>query len=90
VRFLGWIAKLLVFVAFLSFALQNSELVRVRFLPGHDWYAPMSLVVLFFFALGALLGAIAALGRRHRQRREVAALKEDLGRSGDRPPSAAS
>jgi lipopolysaccharide assembly protein A len=82
-RALGWIARLLLFLLLLGFALKNTAPVEVRFFLGHHWQAPLSLVLLLFFVAGAVLGVGAALSLAYRQRRELQALRRR-----DRAPAA--
>jgi uncharacterized integral membrane protein len=74
-RVLSWIAKGVVFLALAGFALKNSEIVTLRYFLGQEWRAPLSLVLLLFFAAGAVLGVLAALSVAYRQRRELNALR---------------
>jgi uncharacterized integral membrane protein len=70
-RYLSWIAKLLLFLLLLGFALKNTEPVALRYFLGQEWRAPLSLVLLLFFGAGAVLGVAAALGVAWRLRREL-------------------
>jgi uncharacterized integral membrane protein len=74
-RFLVWVAKGALFLALAGFALKNSEIVTLRYFLGQEWRAPLSLVLLLFFAAGAVLGVLAALSVAYRQRRELNALR---------------
>ena len=75
-RFLGWIGKAVLFLALAGFALKNSEMVTVRYFLGQEYHAPLSLVLLLFFAAGVVLGVLAALSVVYRQRRELNALRQ--------------
>ncbi len=66
---LKWILRAAIFFALLAFALNNQQAVTVNFLFGHDWTAPMVLVVLAAFALGLSAGVLAMLPRWLKQRR---------------------
>lgn len=77
-RALGWLLKLLLFVVLLGFALKNTAPVELRFFLGQSWHAPLSLVLFLFFAAGAALGIVAALGVAFRQRRELDALRRQV------------
>jgi putative membrane protein len=68
----------LLFVAIFMFARRNDDLVTLRFIPGLAWEAPLVLVVLSSFILGALLGILACLSRWVRQRREILRLRREL------------
>lgn len=75
-KILIWVVRILVFFCFFVFALQNTELVTMRLLPGQSWQAPLVIVLLLFFALGAVLGVISLLGLVFKQRREILRLKQ--------------
>jgi lipopolysaccharide assembly protein A len=76
VRLLGWVAKAVLFALLVGFALKNSEMVTLRYFLGQEWSAPLSLVLLLFFGLGAVLGVVALLGLVSRQRREISQLRQ--------------
>lgn len=96
-HYLFWLLKLALFALILSFAVKNTDVVSVRYYLGYEWQAPLVLVLLLFFCLGAALGIVASLTQLIRQRREIAALKRSLraaeGAGGDiaapRPPDPA-
>jgi len=60
-RLLQWILKAAVFFALLAFALNNQQLVTLHLLFGHQWRAPMTLVVLAAFAIGLVVGVLGML-----------------------------
>lgn len=66
---LKWILRAAIFFALLAFALNNQQAVTVQFVFGHDWTAPLVLVVLAAFALGLAAGVLAMLPRWFKQRR---------------------
>jgi putative membrane protein len=66
---LKWILRAAIFFALLAFALNNQQAVTVNLFFGHDWTAPMVLVVLAAFALGLSAGVLAMLPRWLKQRR---------------------
>ena len=74
-RYLSWFVKLVLFLLLLGFALKNTEPVAVRYFLGHEWRAPLSLVLLLFFGAGAVLGAAAVFGALYRTRRDLDALR---------------
>jgi lipopolysaccharide assembly protein A len=76
VRFLGWVAKAVLFLLLVGFALKNSEMVTLRYFLGQEWSAPLSLVLLLFFGGGAVLGVMALLGLVNRQRRQINELRQ--------------
>ena len=81
-RVLSWMARVLIFLFLLGFALMNSDTVSVRFFFDSVWQAPLILIVLAFFAAGALLGVLSLLTTVFSLRREVARLKRDANLPG--------
>ena len=77
-RTMAWLLRALLFVALLLFALKNTDPVTLRFYLDQTWQAPLVLVLVAFFALGAVLGVLACLARLFAQRREIHALKKAL------------
>lgn len=74
-RFVLWGFKILVFLFLLAFALKNTDPVSIRFFFDSAWHAPLIIVVLAFFAGGALLGVLSLIGTVFSLRRELARLK---------------
>ncbi|HSO07318.1 MAG TPA: LapA family protein [Pelomicrobium sp.] len=74
-RFVSWTLRILLFLLLLTFALQNTEDVTVRYYLGIEWRAPLALVIFAFFLAGAVIGVLAAaagrFGRRRRQRQQA-------------------
>ena len=64
-----WTLKAAIFFTLFAFALNNQSDVTVRFFFGHQWTAPMVLVVLGAFATGLLIGVMGMVPRWWRQRR---------------------
>lgn len=77
-RYFAWIGRIALFVLLLGFAVRNSEIVTLRYYLGYEWQAPLVLVILLCFAIGAAVGVVASLGFLFRQRRELNALKKEL------------
>ncbi len=77
-RYVSGLAKLALFALLLSFAVKNSDPVVLRYYLGWQWQAPLVLVVLVVFTLGAAFGVMACLGYLYRQRRELQRLREAL------------
>jgi len=74
-KVLAWLLRAVLFVALLLFALRNTDTVTLRFYLDRSWQAPLILVLLAFFALGAALGVLSCLTKLFAQRREILALK---------------
>lgn len=77
-HYLGWVVKLLIFLAVLGFALQNSQLVTLHYLFGYVWEAPLVALLLAAFTLGTFLGLLALLPTLFRLRRERTKLRREL------------
>jgi len=92
-KILAWAIRLIIFLLLFAFAVQNTEPVSLHFVFGRGWQAPLVMVLLAFFAAGAFLGILSLLGIVFRQRREIASLRRELGKShaplGTEPPAAA-
>jgi uncharacterized integral membrane protein len=71
-RYLGLLAKLLLFVLILGFALKNSHTAVFHSYLGYVWQAPLIVMLGLAFLLGALIGVLAVLPTLFRQRRELA------------------
>ena len=84
-RYLTWLLKLVLFLLVLTFAVKNTGPVTVRYYLGSEWDAPLILVLLVFFAVGATLGLMAGLAQQFKQRREIAALKRELRALREKP-----
>lgn len=73
---LFWIIKLMLFFIALTFAVKNTDMVKVRYYLGLEWQAPLILVILVVFGLGVIAGVFASLARIVRLRREVSQLRK--------------
>ena len=61
-KYLVWLLKAAIFFTLFAFALNNQHLATVHFFFGHQWSAPLVLVVLAAFAAGLALGALGISG----------------------------
>lgn len=77
-RYILWLFKFALFVLVLTFAVKNTDAVTVSYYLGLEWQAPLVVVVLVFFCLGAVAGILASLLHLFRLRREVSALRREL------------
>ena len=68
------------FLLLLVFAVWNTEPVTLRYWFDRAWQAPLVMVLLAFFAAGALFGIAAVLGGSLRQRREIGRLRREAVR----------
>ena len=79
--------RLAVFLLLAALAAKNVEPVTLRFYFDQALRAPLALVLLGAFALGALFGVVAMLAPVLRQRRQIALLKRPgEGARPDLPP----
>lgn len=76
-RYISWALRIFLFLLLFGFALKNTDPVVVRFYLGSQWDAPLAMVVLVFFGVGALSGVAACLTYVYRQRREVLQLRKE-------------
>jgi uncharacterized integral membrane protein len=81
-RYLGLALKLLVFLLVLGFALKNSHPVTFYSYLGYIWQAPLAVMLLLAFVLGALTGLLALMPYLFRLRREAS----NLRRSAEKTP----
>ncbi|WP_246490802.1 LapA family protein [Chitinivorax tropicus] len=77
-RYFIWALQFVVFLLFLGFALHNSQTVSLRYFLGYEWQAPLILMLLVFFSIGAAFGLLAGLGQLLKLRREILVLKKEL------------
>ena len=77
-RILAWILRIILFLALFLLALKNTDTVSLHLYFDQQWQAPLILVLLLFFVVGAVVGVIATLGTVFRQRREIARLQREL------------
>ncbi len=75
-RLVTWAIRLVVFLLLVAFAAKNAEPVVLRFYFDLALEAPLVVLLLGFFAAGALFGVVALLGPLARQRREISALRK--------------
>jgi uncharacterized integral membrane protein len=77
-RVLAWILRIVLFLALFLLALKNTDSVSLNLYFEQVWQAPLILVLLVFFAIGAAMGVLATLATLFRQRREIARLQREL------------
>jgi putative membrane protein len=77
-RYVTWTVRLAVFFFLLAFAVKNTDPVTLRFYFELAWQAPLIVLLLAFFAGGAVMGLAAALATLFAQRRELSNLKRML------------
>jgi lipopolysaccharide assembly protein A len=74
-KVLLWLLRGLVFIALFGLAVKNSDPVELRFYLDGAWQAPLSLVILAAFSVGAAVGLTAAVLTLVRQGRELKRLR---------------
>jgi putative membrane protein len=77
-RALAWTLRVIMFLALFLFALKNTDSISLRLYFDQVWRAPLILVLLVFFAAGAVIGVLATLTTVFRQRRDIARLQREL------------
>jgi putative membrane protein len=77
-RYVTWAVRLVVFLFLLAFAVKNTDPVTLRFYFELAWQAPLIVLLLAFFAGGAVFGLAAALTTVFAQRRENIELRREL------------
>jgi lipopolysaccharide assembly protein A len=77
-RYFYTLLSLALFFAVLGFAAKNAEPVTLHYYLGLTWSAPLVLVLLACFGIGAAFGIVASLGLVVRQRRALSALRREL------------
>ena len=77
-RLVAWAIRLIVFVLLVAFAAKNVEPVTLRFYFDLALQAPLVVLLLAAFAVGAFFGVLALLGTLLRQRRQIALLKKGV------------
>ncbi len=77
-RTLLWMSRILLFLFLFAFAVHNTDPVAVRFFFDLAWHAPLVIVLLSFFAGGAILAVLFLLASLFRLRRALAAARRDL------------
>ncbi len=70
-RIIVWIFRAALFFTLFAFALNNQQEVSVRWFFGHEWSAPLIIIVLVAFALGCAFGVLAMVPAWWRQRRQA-------------------
>ena len=78
VTYFSRVMWLLLFLGMFMFARKNDDQIALHLFPGLTWEAPLVLVLLAAFGLGAALGVLACLSRWVRQHREILRLKREL------------
>lgn len=65
------IVAAILFIVFFGFALKNTQETALNFFLGYEIRAPLVMLLLAFFAGGAVLGVLAMMPTLFRHRREL-------------------
>jgi uncharacterized integral membrane protein len=84
-RLFVWLLRAFIFFTLFAFALNNQQPASVRWFFGVQWQAPMVIIVLAAFAMGAAVGVLAMLPDAWRRWRQV----KRLAPAAPPPPPAA-
>jgi putative membrane protein len=75
---LVWLIRVLVFLVLLVLALANTHEATLNLLAGHVWQAPLILIGLAFFAVGAVAGLLFSMRTNVRRRIEINRLQREV------------
>jgi lipopolysaccharide assembly protein A len=78
-KILSRILGTILFVIFFGFALKNTQEAALQFFLGYEIRGPLVLLLLGFFAAGAVLGVLAMTPTVFRHRRELNRHKKTIG-----------
>ncbi len=70
-KYISRLLTLLLFVGFFGFALKNDEIVTLKYFFGFQQSAPLVIMLLIFFIVGAVIGAMAMVPMVYRHRRDL-------------------
>jgi len=77
-RYFNWLLRAALFIVLLGFAVKNDQPVTLHYFFGYEWQSSLVIVLLMFFAAGAIVGVLAMFASVLQQRREIARLKRDI------------
>jgi len=77
-RFLNWFLRAALFILLLGLAVKNDQTVKLKYFFGLEWETNLVILLLVFFATGALAGILAMFVNLMKQRREISKLKRDI------------
>jgi uncharacterized integral membrane protein len=79
-KLLGWFATFVLFVIFFGFAVENTQEATLHFFLNYEIHGPLVLILLGFFAVGAVSGVLAMTSTVFRHRRDLSRHKAQLTR----------
>lgn len=77
-RIIVLLISIILFFAVLGLAVKNGAPVTLHYYLGMVWEAPLVVMLLIFFGVGAAAGVSACLGIIARQRRQMGLLRREL------------
>ena len=77
-RVIAWIIRIVIFVLFLAFAIENTEPVVINLFLDYYLEAPLVLFLLGTLLIGVLLGMLMLVPNLLRKRRELAKLRREV------------
>ncbi len=77
-RYFNWVLRAALFIVLLGFAVKNDQPVTLRYFFGYEWQSSLVVLLLIFFAVGAMVGVLAMFVDALQQRREIARLKREI------------
>lgn len=77
-RAIAWLIRIVVFVVFLAFAIENTEPVIINLFLGYFLEAPLVLFLLGTLLIGVLLGMLMLVPNLLRKRRELGRLRREI------------
>jgi lipopolysaccharide assembly protein A len=72
------IFAVILFVLFFGFALKNDQIVTLQYFWGYAQSAPLVILLLVFFLIGAILGVLAMVPIVFRHRRDISNHKKTI------------
>ena len=81
-RVIAWLIRIVVFLVFLAFALENTEPVMINLFLGYYLEAPLVGILFGALLIGGLVGALLMVPALLRHRREAARLRREVARAG--------
>lgn len=76
-RAIAWLIRIVVFVLFLAFAIENTEPIVINLFLGYYLEAPLVLFLLGTLLIGLFLGMLMLVPNLLRKRRELAKLRRE-------------
>jgi len=77
-RFLNWFLRAALFILLLGLAVKNDQTVKLKYFLGLEWETNLVILLLVFFAAGALAGILAMFVSLLKQRLEISRLKREI------------